>query len=88
MYNPIDDFVMTNLSVYAGRTIKTAEAEGIDLGDGDDAKAKEGENGKDGEESEVVAGVGALSKEDAEDLCAWLKESALADRVSAVGLGW
>lgn len=73
MYNTIDDFVMTNLKTYAGRPIKTAEAEDIDLGD--DA-AKEGEEG--------AAAVAGLSTEDGEDLCSWLKESALADKVRPV----
>lgn len=71
VYNTIDDFVMTNLKTYAGRPIKTAEAEDIDLGD--DAT-------KDGEKSEAAAAAG-LSTEDAEDLCSWLKESALTDKV-------
>ncbi|CAM9735092.1 unnamed protein product [Pylaiella littoralis] len=74
VYNTIDDFVMTNLKTYAGRPIKTAEAEDIDLGD--DAT-------KDGEKSEAAAAAG-LSTEDAEDLCSWLKESALTDKVFEV----
>lgn len=73
MYNAIDDFVMTNLKTYAGRSIKTAEAEDIDLGDG--ASSKDGEDEKSGVE-------GGLSTEDADDLCSWLKDSALPDRVS------
>lgn len=70
MYNTIDDFVMTNLKTYAGRPIKTAEAEDIDLG---------GDASKEGEESASAAA--GLSTEDAEDLCSWLKESALTDKV-------
>ena len=73
MYNAIDDFVMTNLRTYAGRSIKTAEAEDIDLGD--DASSNEGEDG-------TEATVEGLSMEDADDLCSWLKDSALPDRVS------
>ena len=73
MYNTIDDFVMTNLKTYAGRPIKTAEAEDIDLGE--DAE-------KEGDESAPPAA--GLSTEDAEDLCSWLKESALTDKVRRV----
>lgn len=74
VYNAIDDFVMTNLKTYSGRPIKTAEAEDIDLGE-DSA-----------EEGEGAAGAAAkgLTTEEAEDLCAWLKESALPDRVFEV----
>ena len=71
MYNTIDDFVMTNLKTYAGRPIKTAEAEDIDLGE--DA-AQEGDKS-------AAGAVEGLSTEDAEDLCSWLKESALTDKV-------
>lgn len=71
VYNAIDDFVMTNLKSFAGRPIKTAEAEDIDLGD---------DAGKDADDASAAAGEG-LSTEDADDLCTWLKESALADRV-------
>lgn len=78
MYNTIDDFVMTNLKTYAGRPIKTAEAEDIDLGD--DAAAKEGDKS-------AAAAVAGLSTEDAEDLCSWLKESALTDKVRFFGFG-
>ncbi|CAN0040375.1 unnamed protein product [Scytosiphon promiscuus] len=74
VYNTIDDFVMTNLKTYAGRPIKTAEAEDIDLGDDE---AKEGEDGK-------AAAAAGLSAEDAEDLCSWLKDSALTDKVFEV----
>lgn len=70
MYNAIDDFVMTNLKTYSGRSIKTAESEDIDLGDDE---AKEGEEKDDAAEG--------LNSEDAEDLCSWFKESALPDRV-------
>lgn len=73
MYNTIDDFVMTNLKTYAGRPIKTAEAEDIDLGE---------DAAKDGEES--APAPAGLSTEDAEDLCSWLKESALTDKVRVV----
>lgn len=71
VYNTIDDFVMNNLKTYAGRPIKSAEAEDIELG-GDDAGAK------DDDEEAAAAG---LSADEAEDLCSWLKESALAERV-------
>lgn len=77
MYNTIDDFVMTNLKTYAGRPIKTAEAEDIDLGD---------DAGKEGDKGAAAAAAG-LSTEDAEDLCSWLKESALTDKVRSSCLG-
>lgn len=77
VYNAIDDFVMTNLKTYSGRAIKTAEAEDIDFGDGAAKEEKEG----DGD----TAPPAELSNEEAEDLCAWLKESALTDRVSRGG---
>lgn len=80
MYNTIDDFVMTNLKTYAGRPIKTAEAEDIDLGE---------DAAKDGDKSAAAAAVAGLGTEDAEDLCSWLKESALTDKVQAFRvLGW
>lgn len=75
VYNAIDDFVMTNLKTYAGRAIKTAEAEDIDLGDGaGEQKDNEGAEGSD-------ASRVSLSTEEAEDLCSWFKESALPDKV-------
>ncbi|CBJ25492.1 heat shock protein Hsp90 [Ectocarpus siliculosus] len=74
VYNTIDDFVMNNLKTYAGRPIKSAEAEDIELG-GDDAAAK------DSDEEEDRTAVAGLTSEDAEDLCSWLKESALPERV-------
>ncbi|CAB1099458.1 HSP90 [Ectocarpus sp. CCAP 1310/34] len=74
VYNTIDDFVMNNLKTYAGRPIKSAEAEDIELG-GDDDAANESDEEHDGT---TAAG---LSSEDAEDLCSWLKESALPERV-------
>ena len=73
MYNAIDDFVMTNLKTYAGRPIKTAEAEDIDLGE---------DAAKDAEDAPSGSAKG-LTTEEAEDLCSWLKESALPDRVRA-----
>lgn len=73
MYSAIDDFVMTNIKTYAGRTIQTAEAENIDLGDGDATKEDQDKEGETTSSS--------LSKADAEDLCEWFKESALPSRV-------
>lgn len=73
MYNAIDDFVMTNLKTYSGRPIKTAEAEDIDLGEDAAEDAKDSSSGA----------AKGLSTEEAEDLCSWLKESALPDRVRA-----
>lgn len=77
VYNTIDDFVMTNLKTYAGRPIKTAEAEDIDLGEDDAAK--------EGDESAAAAAAAGLSTEEGEDLCSWLKESALTDKVRGAG---
>lgn len=77
VYNAIDDFVMNNIKTYAGRNIKTAEAEDIDLGE-------HGGADKDGEEGSAASTGAVLNTEEAEDLCSWLKESALADRVSEV----
>ena len=80
VYNTIDDFVMTNLKTYAGRPIKTAEAEDIDLGE---------DAAKDSDKSAAAAAAAGLGTEDAEDLCSWLKESALTDKVQAFRvLGW
>ncbi|CAM9547706.1 unnamed protein product [Choristocarpus tenellus] len=83
VYNAIDDFVMTNLKSYAGRDIKTAEAEDIDLGD---EAGLNGESDKEGEPSGEggKAPKAGLNAEEAEDLCSWLKESALPDRVLEV----
>ncbi|CAM9772131.1 unnamed protein product [Ectocarpus sp. 13 AM-2016] len=74
VYNTIDDFVMNNLKTYAGRPIKSAEAEDIELGGDDDAA-------KDSDEEEDGTAAAGLTSEDAEDLCSWLKESALPERV-------
>lgn len=74
VYNTIDDFVMNNLKTYAGRPIKSAEAEDIELGGDDDAA-------KDSDEEEDGTAAAGLRSEDAEDLCSWLKESALPERV-------
>ncbi|CAN0038357.1 unnamed protein product, partial [Discosporangium mesarthrocarpum] len=71
VYNAIDDFVMTNLGTYGGRALKTAEADDINFNFAEGEKG--GTEGKDGLEE-------GLGKEDAEDLCRWLKESALPDR--------
>jgi len=58
LYSAIDDFVMTNLGSYQGRKLVTAESAGLEFGK-DEEKQSEKE--------------GALSKDMAQELCAWLK---------------
>jgi len=93
LYNTIDDFVMSNVREFGGRTLTSAETSSIDLG-GDDAdkddEAKEKEEAEDEEEkkksdssSEKKKNKPALSADQATDFCDWLT-LALGDKVREV----
>jgi len=68
VYNAIDDFVMTNLSNYHGRTFKTVEATGLDL-EVDSNKDADKEN----EESNVNKMT--LTEDQQKELCEWLRST-------------
>lgn len=69
LYNAIDDFVMTNLQSFNKRQLVSAEAKDLNLGKSADAAEEE-------EDPEDPLGLNTnkLSKDDAEQLGAWLKE--------------
>jgi HSP90 family molecular chaperone len=61
LYTSIDDFVMSNLRNFEGRTLLSAETSSVNL----DSKDKDSSDSSDS---------GVLSKEDKESLCRWLKD--------------
>lgn len=87
LYNTIDDFVMSNLKNYAGRPLKSAEDQGINLDEElseEEKKVKAENEEKEAQEKGVEKsdGVG-LSETDGVQFCEWLKTS-LGTRVREV----
>jgi TNF receptor-associated protein 1 len=92
LYNSIDDFVMSNLKNYSGRTLKSAEDASIDLSSEDteeqktqraEKKQKEEEEAGEGEGGKK-AGGGAIPEAELEPFCAWLKETLGESRVREI----
>eukprot|EP00607_Mallomonas_marina_P007335 CAMPEP_0182419894 /NCGR_PEP_ID=MMETSP1167-20130531/4234_1 /TAXON_ID=2988 /ORGANISM="Mallomonas Sp, Strain CCMP3275" /LENGTH=560 /DNA_ID=CAMNT_0024595041 /DNA_START=430 /DNA_END=2112 /DNA_ORIENTATION=- len=74
LYNMIDDFVMTNLKTYGGRSLVSAETSSVDI---DAAKTEDEEEDKDKEQEK-------LSEGEVTELCEWLKTSLGKERVREV----
>ena len=82
LYNTIDDFVMSNVKTFSGRTLLSAETSSIDLDkdssdkDGDDTKdkKKDGEDEKNEDKKEEQTST-KLSDEVSATLCGYLKSS-------------
>ena len=91
MYNSIDDFVMSNLKNYSGRSLKSAEDASIDLSSEDTeeqkakrAEEKKEEEEKDGDGESKKSSAGAIPEGEVDAFCTWLKESLGEGRVSEI----
>ena len=85
LYNTIDDFVMTNLKTYNGRTLVSVEKSDIDFNQAktpdaadktkseDSAKKDSNTTESDKENLQSTTTAGKLSDTEANEVCAWLK---------------
>lgn len=77
LYNTIDDFVMSNLKTFAGRSLTSAETSSVDLG----------ELPSDGEKDDKGDGSSAskkLNEEQAKDFCDWISATLGSAKVKEV----
>ncbi len=73
-FEPIDDFVMSNLGTFAEKKLTSGDSDNLDLGAAEAA-------------SSDVAALEPLAEADAKALCAWLQETLGSDRVKEVRTG-
>lgn len=93
LYNPLDDFVMTNLHAYNGRTLTTAESSDLQLdaastdasqSTGKDEAPADAESTEQANADAVYGVPGALSSEQVKQLGNWLMKDALPRKLKAV----
>jgi len=85
LYNTIDDFVMTNIGEFGGRSLVSAETSSIDL-DGESSKAEKEKDDKSSSADkgdEQSADKKKLTDDEAADFCAWMT-SVLGSKVKSV----
>lgn len=77
LYNTIDDFVMTNVKVYSGRNLVSAETSSVDLDSDEKDEEKKDPTTEDMPDDK-------LSPTDSKELCEWLTDALGGKRVREV----
>lgn len=96
LYQTIDDFVMSNVKMYGGRKVVSAEESNIDFGNKDNKKGEDNETEKKSDDSENKADNSVsespeapvmsekLTEAQSAELCSWLKTRLGRERVREV----